>query len=94
MIYRSGDYVYPADLPRRLLCRVSRTENVHTRTAFSQILKLKPLEGPWPPGTTLVRLGDYVLPADPPRPWPGFRFVPVGRERAHDSRSRTRRDAA
>jgi len=93
MMYQSGDYVYPADLPRALLCRVSRTENVHTGKALSQILKLEPLEGPWPPGTTLVRLDDYVVPAAPRQLWQGPLKRPPGRGGARDV-SRTQRDAA
>jgi hypothetical protein len=71
MIYQSGDYVYPADLPRPVLCRVSKAENVHVRNGLSQILRLEPLEGPWPTGTTLVRLDEYVLPAQPRQLWQG-----------------------
>src|SRR6202040_3199162 len=41
--YQTGDYVYPADLPRRLLCRVRQTESLTVRTGTSQILKLEPL---------------------------------------------------
>ena len=58
MIYQSGDYVYPADLPRPLLCRVDRAETVTVRDGRAQILRLEPLEGPWPQGTVLVRLDD------------------------------------
>jgi hypothetical protein len=76
MIYQSGDYVYPADLPRPVLCRVSKAENVHVRTGMSQILKLEPLEGPWPAGTTLVRLDEYVLPAEPRQLWQGSLIRP------------------
>jgi len=58
--------VYPADLPRRLLCRVASTESGTTRTGAFQILTLEPLEKPrteWPEGTLLVRLDENVLPA-------------------------------
>ena len=55
-MYQTGDYVYPADLPRRLLCRVAEAESWGT----FQILKLRPLEGPWPPGTHLIRLDEGV----------------------------------
>jgi len=71
MIYQSGDYVYPADLPRPLLCRVDRAETVSVRDGRSQILRLEPLEGPWPQGTVLVRLDDCVLPAEPRQLWQG-----------------------
>jgi len=87
MIYQSGDYVYPADLPRALLCRVSRTENVGTGKAMSQILKLEPLEGPWPAGTMLVRLDDYVVPAEPRQLWQGPLNRPAGRARGGTHRN-------
>jgi len=58
-MYQTGDYVYPADMPRRLLCRVAEAESWGT----FQILKLRPLEGPWPPGTHLIRLDKAVRPA-------------------------------
>jgi hypothetical protein len=77
MIYQSGDYVYPADLPRPVLCRVSKAENVHVRNGLSQILKLEPLEGPWPAGTTLVRLDEYVVPAQPRQLWQGSMIKPT-----------------
>ena len=77
MIYQSGDYVYPADLPRPVLCRVSKAENVHVRNGLSQILKLEPLEGPWPTGTTLVRLDEYVVPAQPRQLWQGSMIKPT-----------------
>jgi len=69
MIYQPGDYVYPADLPRPLLCRVARAESLAIRKGTSQVLKLEPLEGPWPSGTQLVRLDEYVLPARPRQLW-------------------------
>ena len=69
MTYHNGDYVYPADLPRRVLCRVRNTESLSVRNAPSQILKLEPLEGPWPAGTELIRLDEWVVPARPRRLW-------------------------
>lgn len=69
MEYRPGDYVFPNDLPRPLLCRVSLAEHLDIANGPTQILRLEPLEGPWPTGTTLVRLNDYVLSARPHRPW-------------------------
>jgi hypothetical protein len=71
MIYQPGDYVYPADLPRPLLCRVRGAERLGLRKGTSQVLRLEPLEGPWPAGTTLVRLDEYVLPARPRQLWQG-----------------------
>jgi hypothetical protein len=47
MRYRTGDYVYPADLPRRVLCRVACAEPGSTPTGAFQILTLEPLDGPW-----------------------------------------------
>ena len=69
MTYQTGDYVYPADLPRRLLCRVRQTESLTVRTGTSQILRLEPLEGPWPAGTELIRMDEWVIPARPRRLW-------------------------
>jgi hypothetical protein len=65
MIYQPGDYVYPADLPRPMLCRVQEAERADTRTGGGQILVLDPLDGPWPAGTTLIRLDGAVVPAWP-----------------------------
>jgi len=76
MIYQPGDYVYPADLPRPLLCRVSKAESLKVHDTFSQILRLEPLEGPWPTGTTLVRLDECVLPARPRQLWQGSLIRP------------------
>ena len=72
MAYVPGDYVYPADMPRRLLCRVARAEVGNTDAGAFQILMLEPLEGPWrewPDTRLIVRLGEDVLPApsDGPR---------------------------
>ena len=69
MIYQPGDYVYPADLPRAYLCRVRRTETLGARGSRAQMLRLEPLDGPWPAGTELVRLDDAVLPARPRQLW-------------------------
>jgi hypothetical protein len=65
MTYKRGDYVYPQDLPRRFLCQVSETERLNVRDGRGQILKLSPLEGPWPEGTFLIRLDKAVRPAKP-----------------------------
>ena len=89
MIYQPGDYVYPADLPRPLLCRVTRAENLAIRKGTSQVLKLEPLEGPWPSGTTLVRLDEYVLPARPRQLWQSsspIRPLSPGRPQRHTAR--------
>jgi hypothetical protein len=63
-MYRLGDYVYPSDLPRRFLCRVAAAENFVVPAGTSQILRLEPLEGPWPQGTLLVRLDKAVRAAE------------------------------
>ena len=69
MIYQNGDYVYPADLPRPVLCRVAKAESLDVRSGTAQVLRLEPLEGPWPPGTSLVRLDHFVVPARPRELW-------------------------
>lgn len=81
MMYQAGDYVYPADLPRRLLCRVAAAESLSIRAGTFQILKLEPLEGPWRPGTCLVRLDETVRPARPRQLWRGAPPRPLGRSR-------------
>jgi hypothetical protein len=81
MIYQPGDYVYPVDLPRAHLCRVRRAETLHVRNGCSQILRLEPLGGPWPPGTELVRLDDSVLPARPRQLWQRATWLPRTRQR-------------
>ena len=63
MEFQAGDYVYPADLPRRLLCRVMAVESGRTRTGAFQILTLEPLEKPWsdwPRPNLIVRFDDGV----------------------------------
>src|SRR5436309_11283297 len=64
-VYRAGDYVYPADLPRRVLCRVATADCAVTPAGEFQILTLEPLEGPWQSrlGGRLVRFDEAVLPA-------------------------------
>ena len=72
MVFQLGDYVYPSDMPRRLLCRVARTEVGRTRTGTFQILTLEPLEGPWrrwPDTSQVVRLDEDVLPAGARELW-------------------------
>jgi hypothetical protein len=66
-VYHIGDRVVPADLPRRLVCRVTATDDVPLRDGeHAQILTLQPLDGPWEQGTTLVRLDSAVHPAGLP----------------------------
>jgi len=68
-MYQPGDCVYPADLPRRFLCRVAGAENFSTGAGISQILRLQPLEGPWPEGTILIRLDGTVVAAQTRQLW-------------------------
>lgn len=69
MLYHVGDWVFPADLPRPVLCRVTQTERLDGRAGGGQILRLAPFAGPWPAGTKLVRLDDWVRPVDPRELW-------------------------
>ncbi|HJQ84184.1 MAG TPA: hypothetical protein VKA21_08915 [Candidatus Binatia bacterium] len=69
MTYRAGDYVYPTDLPRRFLCRVMQAETLAVGRESCQILKLEPLEGPWPSGTNLIRLDPVVVRAGARELW-------------------------
>ena len=71
MLYQPGDYVYPADLPRRHLCRVQQAETLRLRGGVAQVLRLEPLEGPWPTGTKLIRLDEFVMPVRPRQLWQG-----------------------
>lgn len=64
-MFHTGDFVYPTDLPRRFLCRVTEEESFRVESGTAQILKLAPLEGPWPEGTLLVRPDVWVRPAGP-----------------------------
>jgi hypothetical protein len=63
-VYQVGDRVVPVDLPRQLVCRVEAADDVGgDGGGTGQILTLRPLDGPWEQGTTLVRLDDAVRPA-------------------------------
>jgi|GEM_PF-1383161 hypothetical protein len=64
-MYAPGDYVYVADLPQRLLCRVAAADTARSSAGPFQILTLEPLEGPWRswPETQLIRLDAAVRPA-------------------------------
>jgi len=62
-VYQVGDRVVPVDLPRRLVCCVEAAEDVPLPDGEGgQILTLRPLDGPWEQGTTLVRLDTAVRP--------------------------------
>jgi hypothetical protein len=71
MAFRPGDYVYPADLPRRLLCRVTAVDTERTATGAFQILTLEPLDALWKGSGTaeLVRLDEHVRPAPAGAGW-------------------------
>ncbi|HWP67480.1 MAG TPA: hypothetical protein VNO26_16405 [Candidatus Limnocylindria bacterium] len=65
MLYDVGDYVFPVDLPRRVVCRVDAVDRVAIQGGeMIQILTLAPLGGPWRPGTQLIRLDGAVAPVD------------------------------
>ena len=62
-MFRTGDYVFPVDLPRRLLCRVAEADTAQTTTGVFQILTLEPLQGPWweeRPGDPVIRFDRDV----------------------------------
>ena len=62
-VYQVGDRVVPVDLPRQLVCCVEATDDVAVDGGGGgQILTLRPLDGPWEQGTTLVRLDSSVRP--------------------------------
>jgi len=69
MFYEPGDHVYPYDLPRWFLCRVERVEAFRVGAGLAQILELRPLEGPWPGGTRLIRLDGAVTQAPTRELW-------------------------
>ena len=60
-MYQASDCVWPTGLRGRFLCRVADAETFRIGSGTSQILKLEPLEGPWPPGTCLIRLEGAVI---------------------------------
>ena len=88
MMYQPGDYVCPADLPRPIVCRVQDVESLSAGQEVSQILKLEPLEGPWPAGTLLIRLDGAVVPVSTRQLWPEHPFF--RRLSARLARSRAR----
>ena len=63
-MYDRGDHVLLTDLPRPFLCRVLDAETFNVGPNRSQMLKLAPLEGPWPSDTMLIRLDHCVTPCD------------------------------
>jgi hypothetical protein len=77
-VYQVGDQVVPVDLPRQLVCRVEATDEVALHGGASgQILTLRPLDGPWEQGTTLVRLDTAVRPAGRESAEQGVRRAPM-----------------
>ena len=88
MMYQPGDYVCPADLPRPILCRVRDVESLRAGHEVSQVLKLEPLEGPWPSGTVLIRLDGAVVPVPTRQPWPGHSLFPAAGPRNPKVRAR------
>ena len=72
-MFQPGDYVYPTDLPLRLLCRITQVESLNPGGEGFQVLKLTPLEGPWKAGAQLVRFASSVRPAPG---WPHAPFSP------------------
>ncbi len=75
MLYQPGDYVCPADVPRPIICRVEDVESLRVGREVSQVLKLEPLEGPWPAGTLLIRLDATVVPVPARTLWRGRAFL-------------------
>jgi hypothetical protein len=65
-MYEAGECVLVTDVPIPVRCRVIDAETFDAGTRRSQILKLAPLEGPWPFDTTLIRLDYAVKPATLP----------------------------
>ena len=61
-MYERGDYVRLVDTPIPVRCRVIEAETFRVGGGRSQILKLAPLDGPWPADTMLVRLDHCVTP--------------------------------
>lgn len=61
--YAVGDLVVPVDLPRPFVCSVATARAL--AVGGDQLLELTPLDGPWPPGTRLVRLDEMVRRAHP-----------------------------
>ena len=59
-MFQPGDYVYPKDLPLRLLCRVTQAESLNPGGEGFQVLNLTPLQGPWRAGPQLVRFAEGV----------------------------------
>ncbi len=69
-MYQAGEYVYPTNLPRRVLCRVAAAETRRLQSSAFQILELEPLGGgPWDPDTRLVRLDEEVTRVAPRNLW-------------------------
>jgi hypothetical protein len=61
-MFQPGDYVYPTDLPLRLLCRVTQAESLNPGGEGFQVLRLTPLDRSWNDGAQLVRFAEGVRP--------------------------------
>ncbi len=94
MVYKAGDYVYPTHLPRRVLCRVGQAETLSTSSGSVQVLRLEPLEGPWPRDTALIRLGENVIPVDPGELWRSALAMQSVQSATQDHRPAAQRHAA
>jgi len=92
-VYGTGDYVYPTDLPRPHLCRVTEIEEFCIGAGISQLLKLEPIKGPWPEGTRLIRLNTSVVPAGRPGVRAGLARRPGRAKCSSPVRSSARRAA-
>lgn len=88
-MYDRGDYVFLTDLPRPFLCRVLDAETFRVGPTRSQMLKLAPLEGPWPPDTMLIRLDHCVTRCDVRSRW---RAPMLRAARRHPAHRRAHRD--
>ena len=62
-MYQPGECVLLTDVPIPVRCRVIDAETFTAGTRQAQLLKLAPLEGPWPFDTTLIRPDHAVKPA-------------------------------
>jgi len=93
-MYDRGDYVFLVDLPRPFLCRVLDAETFTVGSSRSQMLKLAPLDGPWPADTTLIRLDHCVKPCDVRSRWRAPFSRAGRRDTAHRPAHRNVRRAA
>ena len=81
-----GEMVVPMDLPRVFVCAVVSTHPVGV--CGEQLLALEALDGPWPPGTQLVRLDETVRRARTAEIGSAVRVPPSRGRRRRAARSR------